>query len=381
VTENKKLPGRSVIFGSCVFLACCLTFAEDSQKTPVPQDGEQLTCSTGKYTLIMNVWIDSEAGRMGDFWIKDNKTGKQKKVLEFDRDASAKWSPKGDRFYINNFYGSTNATCILFSLDALTRPVDLEKQLRQMEKKKPGAAPFVNYGHVYIAGVKWVSDDDLRVDATGIDNDNRRDFEFHMNYVWGKGITDIKEIAEASRRPEFKEYSAESLCPSHPDETTFREGCSLECAVGWNVKASSVHPSKNGDYGVHKLDDGDCGTAWITGTQNDGIGDELTYTFPRAKWNIDSRNVPLRGFRIINGYIKEPGLWKAYGRVKRLVIYINDEPVGGIELLDSTDIQEVEFGPYGIMDQDIVTLQISKSYPGSKHKQVAITELVPEGAH
>ncbi len=329
----------------------------------------------------MNVSME-KGWRTGDFWLKDNTTGKKKKVWEFERDADAEWSPKGDQFYINNCYGSTNAKCLLFSLDALKKPVDLEKMLREMEKKKPGKVPFVDYGHVYIAGVKWVSNDNLHVDATGIDNDNRRDFEFRMNYIWGKGITDIKEIDEASRRPKFVENSALSRCPSYPEDNKFREGCSLECAVGWNVEASSSLPSKEGAYGVHKLDDGDCGTAWITGTQNDGIGAELTYTFPKTKWwNYQSQEVPLRGFYIINGYIKKPELWNEYGRVKRLVLYINDEPVAGIELLDSPDVQSVDCGPFDITSKDTVTLQVSKSYPGSKHRQVAITELVPMGAH
>jgi hypothetical protein len=379
MADNGKLPGGSLVFGTCVFLACCLAFAEESEKTPLPQEGDELTCSTGGYTLIMNVWMGT--GREGDFWLKDNTTGKRKKVWEFYRDANAKWSPKGDRFYINNFYGSTNAKCLVFSLDALKQPVDLEKLLQDMEEKKPGTAPFVNYGHVYIAGVKWVSDDNLRVDAFGHDDENRRGFEFHMNYVWGKGFTQIKEIQEAFWSPEFVEYSGISLCPSHPDDTHFRQGGSPDCSIGWDIKASSARSSEDGAYSAHKLEDGDCGTAWITGTQNDGVGNELTYTFPGDKWDNHSPKANLNGFLIVNGFIRDPQLWKEYGRVKVLSLYINDEPIASIELLDSADVQSVDCGPYNITGKDVVTLQISKSYPGSKHKQVAITELLPIVGH
>jgi hypothetical protein len=181
----------------------------------------------------------------------------------------------------------------------------------------------------------------------------------------------------------MKEYTTEVVEPSKAESDEFQYGCSLGCAVGWDVKASaSASPDKNGTHGVKELDDGNCGTAWISSEKRHGIGNKIIYSFPKSKWRDDlPHSINFSGIRFINGYIKSQKLWNEYSRVKKFRVYLNDKPVVVLNILYSKDVQEVSFDSLYITTKDIVVFEILEIYPGSKYKQVAISELLPMGAH
>jgi len=161
--------------------------------------------------------------------------------------------------------------------------------------------------------------------------------------------------------------------------------CSLGCAMGWKVEASSyLHSTARDTFSVDRLNDGLISTSWIDGGKTNGIAETITFSFPR-QYFIESSvrdSVPFHGFRVVNGLTSDNIPWNTYSRVKTLRIFHNGQPVFDIRLRDSKGIQEAEsLSAFHIKPDDIVTVKILEVYPGRKFRHAAIAELVPLGAH
>jgi hypothetical protein len=88
---------------------------------------------------------------------------------------------------------------------------------------------------------------------------------------------------------------------------------------------------------------------------------------------------------IHNGYIKDKRTWKNNGRVKKLLMYYNDEPYAILNLQDTRDCQTFDVGVLGFHDfkEDApdwtIKFEILEVYPGNKYQDTAITEIYFDG--
>lgn len=163
-----------------------------------------------------------------------------------------------------------------------------------------------------------------------------------------------------------------------PADEEFGIGCSLACAVDWKLTASSAHaPQGANRYGAEQAEDGDLKTAWVPA--GDGIGATLSFDFKPEHFR--GRSTTFRGLEVINGYTKSRQSWEENARVKRLRIDHNGQPLYEVLLHDAPGVQSVSFDSFDIRAGSRVTLVILEVYPGSRYRDVAITEIVPEGAH
>jgi hypothetical protein len=180
-------------------------------------------------------------------------------------------------------------------------------------------------------------------------------------------------------------YNTRSFEHSSEDPDDIGYMCSLGCAIGWDVTASScLTPQAGNSYDADKIDDGKLSTAWIEGKKGDGIGESITFHFPKHYFTEGGihDSINFNGFRIVNGYQKDSETWKANGRIKRLRVYHNNNPVYDILVQDTMLIQEADPGVlFYIKPGDIITVKILEVYHGAKYEDTAISELVPEGAH
>lgn len=180
-----------------------------------------------------------------------------------------------------------------------------------------------------------------------------------------------------------KVYRAEVDTTIDPSEEEI-SGCSLGCAVGWTVRASSTLPSQGGNsYDVSKLDDGIGGTAWVEGAPGDGVGESITYRFPRKDFNAggETESVGFWGLTVFNGYHKSARNWRENARAKKLRLYHNNRPLFTIELQDIMRLQSVGFPDFQLKPDDSVRIEIVEIYPGERYQDLAISELTPMGAH
>jgi hypothetical protein len=152
------------------------------------------------------------------------------------------------------------------------------------------------------------------------------------------------------------------------------KACSLACVMKWELTASSsLAENETGN-----MNDGLPGTAWIEGKAGDG--EKL---FARVKGNGKTRDVSFWGIRIANGYQQDSAAWKAYSRVKRLKVYHNAVTVLMINLEDRMGVETAKWKPnlMRLNDGDLITFEILEIYKGDTYDNVAISDLVLDGAH
>ncbi len=145
-------------------------------------------------------------------------------------------------------------------------------------------------------------------------------------------------------------------------------GCSLRCAVSWDISASSMR-------GIANTNDGNLKTAWIPA--NKSIGESIGFAFEKNNFN-GMENTTFWGIDIIN-YVKESG-WQENARIKKIRIEHNDKRLYEMHLHDM-EVQTVRFDPFTIRPGSVVKMVILETYPGTQNQDVAIAELIPHGAH
>jgi hypothetical protein len=157
--------------------------------------------------------------------------------------------------------------------------------------------------------------------------------------------------------------------------------CSLACAMGWTLSASSFLPD-NGtkNYDAENMNDGLENTAWVEGAKGDGIGEKI---FARVSCDSKTYNVSFWGIRIANGYQTDSNTWKNNSRIKSLKVYQNAKPFLIIHLQDQMGVQRAKWKPdiIRLNNGDLITFEITEVYKGDKYEDVAVSDLVLDGAH
>ncbi len=153
-------------------------------------------------------------------------------------------------------------------------------------------------------------------------------------------------------------------------------GCSLACAFPWETFATA--PGKS-PQPVWKLNDSDASTAWIGA--NPSVGEKLTFQFPKKLPKVMDGNTPFYGFDIADGYTKNDAIFAAYSRIRKAEIFYNGRALYYVEFANTRHWQHVLFDDIMARQGDVFALQILEVYPGTKFPNVAITQLVLQGAH
>lgn len=182
--------------------------------------------------------------------------------------------------------------------------------------------------------------------------------------------------------------------------------CGEWCVGGGilDITASSELASSDGRYAARNLY-ALCGreSAWAEGVEGNGIGESITY-HDRNEWHISNRWEylkaeewylkyenkvnPLDGYIrytqicIVNGYAKDQKTWEQNGRVKTLLMYVEDKPYARLELDDSIKPQYFTLPWEDIMvaDGGDITFRfvIEDVYPGTMYEDTCLTGLVLE---
>lgn len=174
-----------------------------------------------------------------------------------------------------------------------------------------------------------------------------------------------------------------------------------------NMTASSTLASSDDRYAVSNLrrltrnDKWDKGVAWAEGVEGPGIGEYITYDTRKSwhdmsyisSWGMISKNgfakdaygYPYDGYMrylevcIVNGYAKNEQTWEENGRVKTLLMYVEDRPYAYLELEDIYKPQYFELPEGDILAADggeiSFRFEIVDVYPGTKYEDTCLTGL------
>ena len=172
------------------------------------------------------------------------------------------------------------------------------------------------------------------------------------------------------------EFALLCFVEENPVLSHFYSGnCSWYCG-GQNdsVTASSALADR---YAAEKAHDFSIVTAWVEGVEGNGEGEYLRYSFPGTCPRITT-------VLIHNGYVKNWEVWYDNARVKRLLMYYNDEPYAILNLQDTMGLQSFDVGVLGYEDKDSapawsIKFEILEVYPGKKYEDTAITEIYFDG--
>ena len=149
-------------------------------------------------------------------------------------------------------------------------------------------------------------------------------------------------------------------------------------SLGKAEASSTLTASSSSNYNIENIYDLDLTTAWIEGKPDDGIGENIAFTLQFEEPN-NAKNFNGE-IEIFNGYCKSERLWKTNSRVKQMKMYLNGQSICLIELADTWQYQSFDISQYinreKIQEGDQVTFEITAIYPGTKYKDVAISEFV-----
>lgn len=151
--------------------------------------------------------------------------------------------------------------------------------------------------------------------------------------------------------------------------------CSWYC--GGQIDSVTASSALADRYAAEKAHDFSIVTAWVEGVEGNGEGEYIKYAFPGTCPRITT-------VLIHNGYVKNWDVWRDNGRVKRLLMYYNDEPYAILNLQDTMGLQSFDVGVLGYEDKDSapawsIKFEILEVYPGKKYEDTAITEIYFDG--
>ena len=172
------------------------------------------------------------------------------------------------------------------------------------------------------------------------------------------------------------EFALLCFVEENPVLSHFYSGnCSWYC--GGQIDSVTASSALADRYAAEKAHDFSIVTVWVEGVEGNGEGEYLRYSFPGTCPRITT-------VLIHNGYVKNWEVWYDNARVKRLLMYYNDEPYAILNLQDTMGLQSFDVGVLGYEDKDSapawsIKFEILEVYPGKKYEDTAITEIYFDG--
>ena len=100
-----------------------------------PGNKSELTSPDGHWTL-QNVDRDQEPHH--SILLKENTTGKARKICDYNRSAAVIWSPDSRHFALNDYAGSDFTETTILSVDETVPNVDVQKEVNSKSKVTMG---------------------------------------------------------------------------------------------------------------------------------------------------------------------------------------------------------------------------------------------------
>jgi hypothetical protein len=111
-----------------------------------PETQRAIASPDKKYS-IYNKNSDQEPNH--SLYIRSNVSGGDEKILDYGRHVDVMWSPGSDAFFVNDYSGSSEATCLVYFADGLRR-LDVKSLLNTI-----GEGEILSSDHLYITCKKW----------------------------------------------------------------------------------------------------------------------------------------------------------------------------------------------------------------------------------
>lgn len=150
-----------------------------------------------------------------------------------------------------------------------------------------------------------------------------------------------------------------------------------ESCTGPQKISASSHLGKHYIPNIHDLD---FSTAWVVAPKGDGVGEYITFHFEACTPRVSLVS-------IANGNVKSQTLWEKSRRIKKLMMYVNNEPYAILLLEDSRSEQFFEFPHIGNNCQQnredakdwTMKFEILETYESKKNSHATLSEIYFDG--
>lgn len=115
---------------------------------------------SGRWTLVFECPNDCKERKL---WIEDNANHARKLVNNYERSLDVAWAPDGQRFFVNDNYGSNGSLAYVIDPAAL-KTTDLGMIVTKNDAR---AKVFLRTGHSYLKAENWLSSHELLVILSG----------------------------------------------------------------------------------------------------------------------------------------------------------------------------------------------------------------------
>lgn len=152
---------------------------------------------------------------------------------------------------------------------------------------------------------------------------------------------------------------------------------------GTSLKSSSALTSKAGTiYSIKRITDDNYATAWVEANPEEGIGEWISFDYSYDKKHEQSAEGACYykdEFFFVNGYQKNPEVWKNNNRIKTMRMQIDGKDYCRIELVDKLGIQSVQLGFLKSLKASKKTIRINfiieSVYKGTVYNDTALSEI------
>jgi hypothetical protein len=128
---------------------------------------------------IKNVDRDQEPNH--SLLLRDEKTGLERKVLDYGRHVDVMWAPDSKSFFVNDYAGSSESNCQIFSVEDLKR-LDVLETLKAADREG-----LPSSDHLYVTCKAWHGDSiGVSLSGRGEGHPEGLDFEYSVNARTGK---------------------------------------------------------------------------------------------------------------------------------------------------------------------------------------------------
>lgn len=165
--------------------------------------------------------------------------------------------------------------------------------------------------------------------------------------------------------------------------------------IGDGCVSSCLSSISGIDYGAKNISDFDIKTAWVAKLNpNEDVWLEFCFNDEPNHPFIYAGTYKFMGMcYICNGYCKSRKLWEANSRVKSMDVYLNENKICTVVLLDTWKFQKIDLSEffknkrdlknlnaqYEIQSGDKLSFHIAELYSGSKYTEFAISEFLCKG--
>ncbi len=129
--------------------------------------------------------------------------------------------------------------------------------------------------------------------------------------------------------------------------------------------SSILDAQKGNQYGPDNLFDDNPATAWVEGSEGDGVGEAVIIRFPEPR--------TVSKLDILNGYNKSRDIFSKNNRVRTIVVVDSAGGRNEVQLSDNGNWQSISLDNSNLLSW--IMIEIDTVYRGSKYRDTAISEL------